>query len=435
MRGRRVTTRGRAEGSQRRPPRRQPAAGPRRGPQELVAEEGLVRALAGEHRLVAGVADASAEQVPRGAVRVVLDRLGVEHGVGEVIGQVAIRCGHDRVPCAGRRGRLARAPALVVVAALEADREGGDRVVYTRRGHAEHRRRVQPAAQQASHGHGRDHAQRDRLFREFAHAPDGFVHWGAGRPRAAERGGSGSVDRDGEVPVAFQTHPGSVGVQHVARRHLRDAREERDPLVGAGVKRVVDAPRVPRSRDAGGHERLGLGREVEAAFLLGIKEGLQPEPIACREEDAALFIPNSHCKLSPQVLKARGAEVLVQVERDFAVRARAEAVALRFEPLADALVVVELAVDDDVEAPVLAGDRLVTFGVGDREEVVAQARASRGGDPDPLAVGAAVAERGGGVAEGLLGHGVAGIRRQDYGDSTHRRLSRGGARQLARWRS
>ena len=103
------------------------------------------------------------------------------HGVGEVVGQVGVRSGHDRVPRAGRRGRLARAPALVVVAALEADGKGGDRVVDTRRRHAEHRRRVQAAAQQAPHGHGRDHAQRDRLLGELADARDGVVQAGVRR--------------------------------------------------------------------------------------------------------------------------------------------------------------------------------------------------------------------------------------------------------------
>ena len=367
-------------------------------------------------------------------MRVVLDRLGVPHGVGEVVGQIGVRRGHDRVPRAGRRGRFARAPALVVVAPLEADREGRDRVVDARCGHAEHRRRVQAAAEQTPHGHGRDHAQRDRLLGELAHASDGIVHGGAGRRPATENGAPRPPPRHREVPVAFQPHAGSVGVQHVPRRHLRNAPEKRDPLVGAGVERVVDAPRVPRSRDAGGKQSLGLGREEQAAFLLGVEEGLQPEPVARREEDTALFIPNNHCKLAAQLRQTRGAQVLVQVERDLAVRAGAEAVALRLERRPDAFVVVELAVDDDVEAPVLAGDRLVPLRIGDREEVVSQPGASGGRDPDALAVGAAVAQRGGGAAQGLLGDRVAGVGRQDRGDSAHGRVSRRGSRGPARRR-
>ena len=96
--------------------------------------------------------------------------------------------------------------------------------------------------------------------------------------------------------------------------------------------------------------------------------------------------------------QARRTQVFVQVERDFAVRARAEAVPARLERRADAPVVVELAVVDDVQASVLARDRLVAFGIGDCKERVTQSGAPGRGNPDALSVGSAVAKGGGGTS-------------------------------------
>ena len=149
-----------------------------------------------------------------------------------------------------------------------------------------------------------------------------------------------------------------------------------------------------------------------------MEERFHAETVTRREENAALFIPNDKRELPPQVFQTLRTQVFVQVERDFAVRARAEAVAPRLERRPDALVVVELAVVDDVQAPVLARDRLVALGVRDRKERVTQPRAPGWSDPDALSVGSAVAQRVGGAAQCLCGHRAVGG--QDCGDSTQR---------------
>ena len=115
-------------------------ARPRRRAQELVAEEGLVGPLPRQDRPVSGFAHAAGEQIARDAVRVVLERLGVPDRVGEMVGQRRV-VQHDHGVVRSRRGRhLARARGFVVLAALEPHREGRDRLVRARRGHAQRRR-------------------------------------------------------------------------------------------------------------------------------------------------------------------------------------------------------------------------------------------------------------------------------------------------------
>src|SRR5207245_2637195 len=112
--------------------------------------------------------------------------------------------------------------------------------------------------------------------------------------------------------------------------------------------------------------------------------------------------PEGEGKLAAEVLQAAGAVVLVEVQGDLAVGSRAEAVAPPLQVAAESLEVVELAVDGDPPRAVLAGDRLVAGGqVDDAEPGVPEPGPAAVGDPDPLAVGAAVGEPPGGVLQGL----------------------------------
>ena len=115
------------------------------------------------------------------------------------------------------------------------------------------------------------------------------------------------------------------------------------------------------------------------------------------------------------MMEALRAEILVQMQRDLAVRTRAQPVTTRFELALDALVVVELAVDDDVQPLVLVGDRLVAGRqVDDAQPGMPQADASMGGDPLPLPVRPAVVEPFGRAAEQLGRDRLAiGVHRHD----------------------
>ena len=89
------------------------------------------------------------------------------------------------------------------------------------------------------------------------------------------------------------------------------------------------------------------------------------------------------------------AQVFVEVKSDLAVGTGAKAVALLLQGGPDPREVVELAVDDDVESSVFAGDRLGALRIVDREESVTKSRPSRRRNPGALSVRTTVAKRGG----------------------------------------
>jgi len=74
------------------------------------------------------------------------------------------------------------------------------------------------------------------------------------------------------------------------------------------------------------------------------------------------LVPKDERELAAQVRQAIDAEVLVEMQRDLAVRARPEPVSGVLQLTADPFEVVELAVDDDPRRFVLVGDRLVAGG-------------------------------------------------------------------------
>src|SRR5262249_34729976 len=94
-------------------------------------------------------------------------------------------------------------------------------------------------------------------------------------------------------------------------------------------------------------------------------------------------------------------------------------VAAVLEVALDALEVVELAVRDDAQLPVLVRDRLVAGReVDDAEARVPQPDASMRRDPAALGVGPAVEEAARGAQEGLLGDRLAFGEHRD--DAAHR---------------
>lgn len=125
--------------------------------------------------------------------------------------------------------------------------------------------------------------------------------------------------------------------------------------------------------------------------MKGIEERLDTESIARCEESAIALVPENERELTSQVMQTLAAEILVKVKGDFAIGPRAETVTAGLEIALDALVVVELAVDDDVGAVVLRGDGLVAgHEIYDAEPSVAQSDVAIRRDPVALTVGTAV---------------------------------------------
>ena len=124
-----------------------------------------------------------------------------------------------------------------------------------------------------------------------------------------------------------------------------------------------------------------------------VEQRLDAEPVAGREEPLLRLVPQHERVLAAQLVQAVRTDVLVQVERDLAVRAGPQPVSRAFELALDPLEVVELAVHDDLPPPVLVRDRLIAgHQVDDAEPRVAQPHPSVRRDPMPLAIGSAMVQ-------------------------------------------
>src|SRR6202021_140294 len=99
------------------------------------------------------------------------------------------------------------------------------------------------------------------------------------------------------------------------------------------------------------------------------------------------LIPENKGKPAAQPIERCGAEILIEVESDFAIGARAQAVTGAFEFLLNGFVAVELAIDSDVDALIFAGDGLIAgCEIDDAEPRVTHGNAAVGGDPVALPI-------------------------------------------------
>src|SRR5215469_1454697 len=104
-----------------------------------------------------------------------------------------------------------------------------------------------------------------------------------------------------------------------------------------------------------------------------VEKGLDAEAVARREEGTVVLVPQHERKLTAQFVQTLNFEVLVEMQCDFAIRPRAQMVSRAFELALNGFVIVELAVDDNVLAPILTGNGLVSGReVDDAESCVTQ---------------------------------------------------------------
>ena len=100
-------------------------------------------------------------------------------------------------------------------------------------------------------------------------------------------------------------------------------------------------------------QRLDLGGEGEPPGLLGVEQRLLPEVIAREQQAAAAPVPDREGEHAAQPREHPLAVVLVQVDQHLGVAAGPELVAPGHQLAAQRLVVVDLAVEDDLDAAVL----------------------------------------------------------------------------------
>ena len=195
--------------------------------------------------------------------------------------------------------------------------------------------------------------------------------------------------------VALEPRPPVLEHEHVARRQLADLAEDRARAVdGVEGEERLERVEVELAREAGQPpQRLELGGEGELARDVAVVQRLDPEAVAREHEPPARAVPHRDGEHPAQALGEARAVLLVEVDEHLGVGVRrAEHVARALELGAQLGVVVDLAVLDDDDAPVLARDRLVAaLEVDDRQPP----RGEPGLAVDDLAaaVGPAVHER------------------------------------------
>src|SRR5581483_10728192 len=99
---------------------------------------------------------------------------------------------------------------------------------------------------------------------------------------------------------------------------------------------------IPTRGNTRGEQRLHFGREIQRLIAKRIEQRLDAEAIARREQRAMLVIPNDERELAAQPMQALRAEILIEMKRDLAVRARAQFMSRLFQLALNRLVTVEL---------------------------------------------------------------------------------------------
>src|SRR5665213_2955671 len=89
---------------------------------------------------------------------------------------------------------------------------------------------------------------------------------------------------------------------------------------------VIDALFIPARGHAGGEQGLDLRCEIKRVAVPGIEQRLDAEPVPRSEDPSPVLVPQRQCKLTTQMLQTLRAEIFIQVQRNLAVRARAQPV-------------------------------------------------------------------------------------------------------------
>ena len=201
------------------------------------------------------------------------------------------------------------------------------------------------------------------------------------------------VDVVVDLPVAFRRRLAAGDPQQVPGLQLAHPLEQ--GLAGEAELEgevVLEAVGIGLDRRQHRHQRLRLRGEVEDVADDRVVKGLDPEAVPRADQLLAGLVPDRVGEHPAQPLQRVGAPAVVGPQHDLGVAAGAEGAAADLG--AQLGVVVDLAVVGD-PAPGLVGHRLVPGrgGVDDREAPVGEADVPTLVGPDPLVVGAAVADQ------------------------------------------
>ena len=208
----------------------------------------------------------------------------------------------------------------------------------------------------------------------------------------------------------------AVPHQKVSGRQLARALEDRERSRN-GVEGKEPFERV--QVDLPARQRTQLRRERDLVCVRAVVERLDPVAVSREHEPPLARVPERDREHPPQPLGEAQPPLLVRVHQHLGVAVRAKAMTRAHELVRELLVVVDLAVLHDDDAPVLVRDRLVAgVEVDDREPP----RRQPDGAVDERAVGvrAAMHERLAHRREPLGIRCAAG--RRDTADAAHARL-------------
>src|SRR5690242_15999000 len=97
------------------------------------------------------------------------------------------------------------------------------------------------------------------------------------------------------------------------------------------------------------HQRLELGRKLQSTRLTPIKEWLLPCPVARQEHPLSLGIVDGEGEHAVDAPEAFDIPLTICLEQNFSIARRAEPVALGQQRLSQLAIVVDLAVEDDLQ--------------------------------------------------------------------------------------
>ncbi len=364
--------------------------------EEGIAAEELVRALAGDHHLVAAVPHPPAH-VPLGhGQRVVEGAFGVvDHGQEGFAVEIIGRDAQHLLVGLGPLGHLPGDGRLVVVGVLEGDGERLHVRLLHRRGQPEDRAAVDAAGEVAAHRHVGLQPQPHRVDQPRTDAVHELLGPRFGRLRRQVLPGG----REVQIPVPPQRGLEPVAAafddEHVPRRHRPHA------LVGGGAghhhlhRLVHRGPGIQPPRHRGvGEDRLDLRAPDDLVAGEVVVQRLDAEAVADQQQPIGRPLVQGEGELAAKLLHEGQSVAAEQRQGDLAVALRREPLTLARQFGADPLVVVELAVDAQHQVAVGRHQRLPAAGeVDDRQPRVAHRQSQRGVHVRAAAVGAAVVDR------------------------------------------
>ena len=107
-------------------------------------------------------------------------------------------------------------------------------------------------------------------------------------------------------------------------------------------------------------QRFDFGSEQQLAACHAVIEGLFAHVVAGQQQSAAGFIPETESEHAVQLRHAIRPQVFIEVDDVFGVGVGPVPLAMNQEPLLQALVIVDFAVERDPDSAVFVGHRLVT---------------------------------------------------------------------------